>query len=256
MSTHDGATFEYTRPFQSARPRKNRKNKKTGSGAQIAPAVALDRTRQELITDVWIQECKHLIRESLHLLSVTSPEVLCLGLGSPAAYRDPRAQLVFLLEVSDDLSLDRSNISVYDPVFTEEDERLLDDIRNAAYALPNPSIAYMPHCDLQLYENILRENWTSNRLPKLLLIANRFSEYVDNVPSQKLSAAFPCVSRIAPHLTSQPLPPCPSHPTAFNNIAIQYIRLSDLPPSEDIFWELPPVPPKSGSEESTNNAER
>ncbi|KAI0078192.1 hypothetical protein K474DRAFT_1660856 [Panus rudis PR-1116 ss-1] len=171
--------------FQPARPRKNRKNR---TGVQsITPAAALERTRQELILGNWIQECKDLLREGLNLLSVDSPQVLCLGLGSPASGRDPRAQLVFLLELCDDISLDRTNVSAYDPVFTEEDEALLDQAnirrltenRVAAYALPHPSIAYMPHCDLHLYENILRENWSIDRLPKLLLIANRLSEYTD-----------------------------------------------------------------------------
>lgn len=37
----------------------------------------------------------------------------------------------------------------------------------------------MPHCDLHLYENILGANWSSSQLPQLVLIANRFSEYLD-----------------------------------------------------------------------------
>lgn len=54
-----------------------------------------------------------------------------------------------------------------------------DGVQSAAYALPEPTIAYMPHCDLQLYEDVLRANWCPARLPQLVLIANRFSEYVD-----------------------------------------------------------------------------
>ena len=49
----------------------------------------------------------------------------------------------------------------------------------AAYTLQEPTIAYMPHCDLQLYENFLRANWSPEQLPQLILIANRFSEYLD-----------------------------------------------------------------------------
>jgi len=78
-------------------------------------------------------------------------------------------------------------VSAYDPVFTQEDEQLLRDIditrltenRTASYALEGPSIAYMPHCDMELYENLLRENWSRERLLGLVLIANTLSEYLD-----------------------------------------------------------------------------
>ncbi|KAK7693249.1 hypothetical protein QCA50_002815 [Cerrena zonata] len=45
-----------------------------------------------------------------------------------------------------------------------------------------------------------------------------------------------------PILTSSALPPCPSHPTAFNNLAIQYALVGNLPPDSDLsFWVLPPL---------------
>lgn len=36
----------------------------------------------------------------------------------------------------------------------------------------------MPHCDLSLYENILRANWTPQRLARLVLVANNLSDYI------------------------------------------------------------------------------
>lgn len=41
----------------------------------------------------------------------------------------------------------------------------------------------MPHCDLHLYENLLRENWSRAQLPNVLLIANRLSEYAERCVS-------------------------------------------------------------------------
>ncbi|TCD62302.1 hypothetical protein EIP91_007098, partial [Steccherinum ochraceum] len=175
MDPPDGFAYDDQGGFTPTRPRKNRKNR-TGN-VRIPPEVALDCTRQELRAGDWLQECHDLLLESLQLLRASSPEVLCLGLGSPSSSRDARAQLVFLLEICDKISLDPSKVSVYDPVFSEEDERLLD--ANAAYPLPVPTIVFMPHCDLQLYENLIHENWSTDRLSHLLLIANRLSEYVD-----------------------------------------------------------------------------
>lgn len=37
----------------------------------------------------------------------------------------------------------------------------------------------MPHCDLHLYENLFRENWSAQRLPNILLIANRLNEHAE-----------------------------------------------------------------------------
>lgn len=94
-------------------------------------------------------------------------------------------------------------MSVYDPVFTENDVKLFRDLQlhclsadtarpwlsedgwnsdvsvQAKYPLLKPTILFMPHCDRNLYENILRQNWAQERLRNMLLIANRFSEYVD-----------------------------------------------------------------------------
>ncbi|KAH8107196.1 SRR1-domain-containing protein [Cristinia sonorae] len=238
MASSSSASFAYDDgggAFKPARPRKNRKTK-TGC-SRIPPEVALERTRQELKSGDWLRECSDLLLEPSQLLWANSPEVLCLGLGSPSSSRDARAQLVFLLEICDRISLDPSKVSVYDPVFSEEDEQLLESVsirrlteNRAPYPLPNPTIVFMPHCDLHLYENLIHENWTTDRMSRLLLIANRLSEYVDSIPSQKLAADFPCISRLAPLLQSRPLPHCASHTTAFTNLAIQYVRPQDLPP--------------------------
>ena len=56
---------------------------------------------------------------------------------------------------------------------------ILHPQQQAKYPLLKPTILFMPHCDRNLYENILRENWSKDRLQNMLLIANRFSEYAD-----------------------------------------------------------------------------
>lgn len=37
----------------------------------------------------------------------------------------------------------------------------------------------MPHCDLKLYEMVIRANWTLEGLCSIIFLANRFSDYVD-----------------------------------------------------------------------------
>ncbi|EKM55678.1 uncharacterized protein PHACADRAFT_93502, partial [Phanerochaete carnosa HHB-10118-sp] len=202
-----------------------------------------------------------LIHDALQALAIQQPRVLCLGLGNPSSSRDARAQLAFLLAVCDDLTLERSTVSAYDPVFTDEDGQLLATAQvqrlienractqsfSAAYPLGEPTIVYMPHCDLPLYENILRENCSRERLPRLVLIANRLSEYLDSIPSHKLRAEYPYVGRLAPLLTSLPLPPCPSSVTAFNNLAVQFVTPETLTGVDDAALMGPPSAAPAGS---------
>ncbi|CDO70712.1 hypothetical protein BN946_scf184798.g27 [Trametes cinnabarina] len=135
--------------------------------------------------------------EEAFAASDTAPNILCLGLGSPASSRDARAQLAFLLAACDDLSIatlvhssqDRARVSVFDPVFSDKDLQLLAQLRlihlpenrQARYTLESPTIVFMPHCDLKLYENLLRENWSSARMSNVLLIANRLSDYAERL---------------------------------------------------------------------------
>ncbi|RPD65925.1 hypothetical protein L226DRAFT_530050 [Lentinus tigrinus ALCF2SS1-7] len=176
-----------------------------------------------------------------------APDVLCLGLGSPSSSRDARAQLALLLAACDDLRIDHTKVSVFDPVFAEQDLQLLaqhglipfPENRMARHVLKSPTIAFMPHCDLHLYENLLRENWSKAQLPNVLLIANRLSEYAESIPARKLAAEHPCVARLAPYLTSRPLRPCAPYPTAFNNTAVQFVRTSALAERDSEWWSLP-----------------
>ncbi|KAI0361882.1 hypothetical protein OH77DRAFT_1440886 [Trametes cingulata] len=255
--------FGYDDHFTPARTRKKRKNRP--QAAPPSPAVLLDRASEELAQSDWLLEAQQILRESLEeafAASDAAPDVLCLGLGSPASSRDARAQLAFLLAACDDLSIDRTKVSVYDPVFVEEDLRLLAQLRltplpenrHASYGLRSPTIVFMPHCDLHLYENLLRENWSRTHLANVLLIANRLSEYAESIPSRKLASEHPCVARLAPYLTSRPLRPCTAFPTAFNNTSIQYARSDSLAARSADWWTLPGSAAMPGVPASTAEA--
>ena len=44
----------------------------------------------------------------------------------------------------------------------------------------NPdTVAYMPHCDLSLFERFLRDNWFPERIPSIILVGNTLSDYAD-----------------------------------------------------------------------------
>ena len=51
--------------------------------------------------------------------------------------------------------------------------------QNGLYPMNAHTIVYMPHCDMELYENLLRANWKPHTdTLKLLFIANQLSDYI------------------------------------------------------------------------------
>jgi len=176
-------------------------------------------------------------------LPVTS--VLCLGLGSPIESKRSRAQLALLLAVCDYAKIPRGKVQIYDPVFSDQDVQSLSELGlrvttinyEARYSIEVPTLVYMPHCDRELYENLIRKNWTRDNLLNIVLLGNRLIEYSDILPERKIKIESPCLFRLSAHLAALPLPVCAHDPNAFNNTAIQYVTA--LPPPEDQFWELP-----------------
>ena len=38
----------------------------------------------------------------------------------------------------------------------------------------------MPHCEFRIYENLLRANWSSKQLAKLVIVGNSLQDYADS----------------------------------------------------------------------------
>lgn len=47
------------------------------------------------------------------------------------------------------------------------------------YATGPYTVAYMPHCDLSLFETFLRDNWDPERIPNVIIVGNNLSDYAD-----------------------------------------------------------------------------
>jgi hypothetical protein len=45
-----------------------------------------------------------------------------------------------------------------------------------------PTICFMPHCDIDIYENLLQANCSKEKLSNILLVANRLADYLDRSP--------------------------------------------------------------------------
>ncbi|KAF8507276.1 hypothetical protein JB92DRAFT_723419 [Gautieria morchelliformis] len=175
-------------------------------------------------------------------------QVLCLGLGSPMESKSAAAQLVFLTSICHALNIAPNRIEFFDPHFTQEDIQgllvmgfnVLAENKHGKYTVKGRTMLFMPHCGVELYENILRQNWTANDVQRLLLVGNVLQEYETMTPRWKLEHRMPCLSRICKYLSCDLIPPMETLPLAFNNLALQYINPNSIPSHEDALWNLPP----------------
>ncbi|KIJ69354.1 hypothetical protein HYDPIDRAFT_105955 [Hydnomerulius pinastri MD-312] len=202
MQGAEGSAFAYE-SFIRINPRRKRKGKAQKDVS--SPLDLLTRTKEEIAADGrWLADCEELVRMALRKARIKPQNVLCLGLGSPSSSRDARAQLAFLNRLCAFADIDSTNVSVYDPVFTDADRELfrvlgmqcLADNKDVKHSLDRPTILYMPHCDLKLYEMVIRANWTYERLYEILFLANRFGDYIDNNPASKMARESPCLTRL------------------------------------------------------------
>lgn len=51
------------------------------------------------------------------------------------------------------------------------------------YAIDSPTLVYMPHCDMELHEDILKDNST---VRNAILICNRLGDYVERYVEWRL----------------------------------------------------------------------
>ncbi|KAG9103688.1 hypothetical protein FRC06_008939 [Ceratobasidium sp. 370] len=143
---------------------------------------------------------------------------LCLGLGRPTLSIEARAQLCLLLDLCAELEITPTDTELFDPAFEDADVAGLSDLglrvksenNKGAYVIDTPTLVFMPHCGIELYERFLRANWSGGALARILLVANDLQTYVEST----------------------------ALPGAFNNTALQVLaRESD---KHAHAWALPP----------------
>ncbi|KAJ8078722.1 sensitivity to red-light reduced protein [Marasmius tenuissimus] len=197
-STTDSSSFQYDE-FSAPVSRKKRKGRQQ---ARAPLSTLIEQCREDLQKNDWFSRCEEIILSSIPFDTKEPFSLVCLGLGSPSSSPISRAQFAFLLYLCDSLHLTTlSRVSLYDPVFTDEDHKLFEDhgfsmSSDLRPAGTEPVIYFMPHCDMELYEAILEANWTEPQIRDVVLIANRLLDYVENKPSRELKVTAPRILSI------------------------------------------------------------
>lgn len=111
-------------------------------------------------------------------------QMVIYGIGSIESFEPPRLQLslAILLKRSFDWI---GGIEVFDPIISSTESKVLTTLGCSVLSVneqgrrraAKPSLFFMPHCEADLYDNLLEENWEVDRLNRLVIFGNSFGEY-------------------------------------------------------------------------------
>ncbi|KAJ2612729.1 hypothetical protein H4S08_002565 [Coemansia sp. RSA 1365] len=163
-------------------------------------------------------------------------ETVVYGIGTFSSEQS-QWQLALVLLLNQTLN---TRILAYDPVLSSNDLAVLahfgietiSENEQARRTAQRRTLFYMPHCERELYENVVDANNNSvAQLKMIAILGNRLSRYID-VDNGQLARVSPSLCRVLPNLTTMELPDekllCLRHrPFAFTDTCFQRI----LPPS-------------------------
>lgn len=155
--------------------------------------------------------CREVLQRVRTFAKSRSVELICYGLGSLMESAVARAQVALLLELYHSLGLVCYRCRVHDPVLTAEDKALAgllglevmesNDLGRLCLAgadSENVVVLYMPHCPLELYNNVLWAHWWPAVLPRLAIVGNSFAHYSECLTTRELRAKAGYLHRALP----------------------------------------------------------
>lgn len=118
-----------------------------------------------------------------------------------------RYQLALLLCLKE---LCKAEVQVFDPVFCKVECQILRELNcivlshnlEGKYVVKgfDTVVFYLPHCPKQLSNNILWSNWGLG-LSRCIIIANSFTNIIENTPARFLTKFAQYITNISPYMT-------------------------------------------------------
>jgi len=111
-------------------------------------------------------------------------QMVLYGLGSIENSEASRLQLALAVLMKKDSDW-ISEIEIYDPVLSPIDREVINCLgftclshnEYARRTAEAPTLFYMPHCPMHLYNNVLHANWTADNLNRIVVLGNPLSAY-------------------------------------------------------------------------------
>ena len=136
------------------------------------------------------------------LSSELKMQMVIYGIGSIDSYEPPRLQLGLAILIKRHFSW-IGDIEVFDPVLSATESRVLEALgcsvlstnEHGRRQVLKPTLFFMPHCEAELYNNLLQANWKLNQLNNMVLFGNSFEEY-EHISEFKSSPVVDSVGHI------------------------------------------------------------
>ncbi|KAF3441432.1 hypothetical protein FNV43_RR15346 [Rhamnella rubrinervis] len=137
------------------------------------------------------------ISDSFHnvLGSELKMKMVIYGIGSMESYESPRQQLSLAILLKRKFSW-IGEIEVFDPILSATETQVLEALGCSVLSVneqgrrlaEKPTLFFMPHCEAELYDNLLQANWGAGLLSHIVLFGNSFETYEQHVSAFKNSA--------------------------------------------------------------------
>ncbi|KAL8538406.1 hypothetical protein ACS0TY_000417 [Phlomoides rotata] len=111
-------------------------------------------------------------------------QMVIYGIGSVESFEPPRLQLslAILMKRSFDWI---GEIEVFDPIISLTESKVLTSLGCTVLSVNEqgrrqalkPTLFFMPHCEAELYDNLLEANWGVDKLNRLIIFGNSFGAY-------------------------------------------------------------------------------
>lgn len=114
-------------------------------------------------------------------------QMVVYGIGSIESYEPPRLQLSLALSIKRKFNW-IGGIEVFDPVLSATESRVLESLgcsilkinEHGRRRAEKPTLFFMPHCEAELYDNLIELNWKERSLDRIALFGNSFEMYALN----------------------------------------------------------------------------
>lgn len=135
--------------------------------------------------------------------SETTMQMVIYGIGSIESYEPPCLQLSIAMLMKRDFNWIGS-IEVFDPILSVTESHVLEALGCSVMSINEhgkrealkPTLFFMPHCEAELYNNLLRANWKPDLLKNMVLFGNSFEAYEQHVSLCKTSPVMYLVGHI------------------------------------------------------------
>lgn len=111
-------------------------------------------------------------------------KMVIYGIGSIESFESPRLQLSLAILMKRNLDW-IGEMEIFDPIISLTESKVMEELGCRVLSVNeqgrreavDPILFFMPHCEVELYDNLLKTNWRHDLINKIILLGNSFEKY-------------------------------------------------------------------------------